>query len=801
MPAIKDIQWNYTTSTSGTTIQIPVPNAVQNDLLICIITSDTYDATGGFTTNATSQGWTLIHQTVNTSLQSMYWKLASASEPESYTFTSTDTETYNGCILSIEDINTTNPFGNPAVRTTSNPTVAAKFAMPQITTNVANSLILYVFSGSSTGIPSMLEGPVVSLLAADGTAECTSVGWGFKPTTGLTASNVTCSIVTTGAGVATTLQIAPPSGGAQIIPGYPTADASIYVDPLNGTSAFNGNTAPAATADTNFGTSLGGLTAGDATLAATADVGINSFHSVARATSLSASRNLSGFELVLAAANRPNVTNKNIICHVGPSTEGQLQRMSSITSGRGIWFGMRSNTGSGGATTGYKIWQVYGVEKGSLRHQPIIINSGAINTKATSGTLDPAVIASFGFWVAGGGVSTTVWDFASLWVLDTTTVCGGNAANPLNIPKIEMAVAIGKERKSFIRQGSAQAIIYQPIQIGNGGTDPVYLDLNSSAIEFPRQYNEASLDVQYNSIDNAAGITYYAGASDTIKHRNSSISSSSKYHWGFHASSSGSATYDFSGLSIIGAGTVNLRAAVPLTSVTFNNCSPITHVSNVLTDCEFIAQSGTSTDGALVVTATSAAALTTALATINDCYFTNNITALKLVYTGTAGAVSIDMSTIYFSGNTTDIYWSAPSGSNLTINLTEGANPTTWAATNSNTVTFSQSNAFTIENIVYNSEVGVFLADGTLIASVENIGISSPTGGSVTGPDTATGRYSFAHTHAYSNQSIYIVVICNSDLGSPEKSYQVLRQDYVLKNETQNLPITQLLDRNYSNPS
>jgi hypothetical protein len=791
MPAIKDIQWNYTTSQTGTTIAIPVPANALNDLLIVIITSDTYDATGGFTTSATSQGWTLIHQTLNTALQSMYWKLSSGAEPASYTFTSTDSETYNGCIVSIEDIDTTNPFGNPAVRTTSNQAAAAKFSMPQVTTNVNDSLILYVFSGSSIGVPSLLEGPVVSLLGADGTAESTAVGWGFQPSTGLTSANVVASTVTTGAGVSTTLQIAPPAGGAVIIPTYPAADSSIYIDPLNGTTAFNTNTAVAATADTNYGTSLGGFTAADATITATTDVGINSFHSVPRLTSISGSVNLAGVELVVAAANRPNTAGKNIICHVGPSTEGQLQRFSSVSSGRGIWFGIRSATASGAANTGYKIWQVYGVEKGSLRHQPIVINPSALNWKANSGILDPNVITSFGFWVSGTGVTTTIWDIASLWVLDTTTICGGNAAYPVEITGIALSAAEGKERKSVIKQGSSQAIIYQPLQFGNGGTNPVYVNLDATAIEFPKQYNAATKDVQYNSVDNVAGITYYAGATDTIIHTNAVVSSASRFKFGLHPSSNTLATYNFSGLNVIGAGQISFNKQITIDGAVINDYRSLDLSS--ATFINGIIQTPPTTNNSLIITTTSnidycdiytnTVSGNNYLTSISDptvfsyCNFYGSASsghAIRITSPGTYAFVGNKFNN-YGSSNTGFAAIFNDSGGLVTLNVSGGGStPTYRNGVSSNTV-INNTVSLTLTGLIANSDINILQAGTTtqLVEIDQN-------------PDNDY-VYSYSYT---ANTRIDIGVMLAGYV-----PYYV--RGYLLEATDSSLPISQVVDRNF----
>ena len=574
MPAVRDSAWGTTTVATGLTLVIPTPTSVLNDLLIAVIVSDI--GAGAWT----SAGWAHVvgSPSLNTSQLIVMWKLAAATEPASYTFTAATASSFNGAITSIRDVNTTQPFGGIPVINFAPQAAAAKFFMPTITTTVSNSLILYATGNNNLGVPSILEGPATGITAADGLAESLGIGWGFQAATGLTSGAVGASNVISGVGVKMALQIAPPGTGATVIPAYCAADLSVYVDPLNGVTAYNANTAIAATADTNFGTALGGFTAADATVSGAGDVGINSFHSAARLTNATGTSTLAGAELILALANQPSVAGKNILVHVGPSTEGQLQRFSTIASGRGIWFGMRS-----GAAANYKIWQVYGAELGSLRHQPVVINSNALNTKAVNGTLNPAIVLSFGFWISGTGVTTTAWDFTALWVLDTTTVCGGNSTEPLDIAGVVAAAATGKERKSVLRQGAGQALSYQPLQIGNGGTNPTFLLLDSTALEFPGQYDAAKKQVTYNSVDNVAGITYHAGASDTIRHRDSVVSSPSKYHWRIHPSSSATASYDFNGLALIGAGDVVLRNVTTFNGLSFVNCTLITQNSAPIT--------------------------------------------------------------------------------------------------------------------------------------------------------------------------------------------------------------------------
>lgn len=752
MPAIRDSSWTTTAVTTGTTLVIPTPATVLNDLMIAVFMGDTSGGTW------TSAGWTHVtgSPALNTSQLVVMWKLAVASEAASYTFTGTLAESYNGAIISIRDVNTANPFGVIPIISFVNQAAAAKFNMQSITTNVANALVLYASANSSLGVPSFNEGPVFGLVGADGVAESIGIGWSFQATAGATSGAVGVSNVLTGAGVNFAIQIAPPLAGAAVIPPYCAADLSVYVDPLNGVTAYNGNTAAAATADTNFGTSLGGFTAADATVASGLDAGVNSFHSTLRLNNATGTSTLAGAELVFAVANKPSVAGKNILVHVGPSTEGQLQRFSSVASGRGIWFGMRS-----AAASNFKIWQVYGVELGSLRHQPVVINSSAINVKATNGTLDAASVAAFGFWVSGTGVTTTVWDFASIWVLDTTTVCGGNLAEPLDISGIVAAAATGKERKSVLRQGAGQALCYQPLQIGNGGTNQTYLLLDSTALEFPGQYNAAKKQVTYNSVDNVAGITYYAGASDTIKHRDSVVSSPSKYHWRIHASSSASASYDFSGLALIGAGDVVLRNVTTFAGLSFVNCALVT-------------QNSASISASVV---RNSKILSNLLSAISNCTFTSG-------GAGTGHAIEISAPGTYtFSGNTfagygadnsTDAAIYNNSGGAVTINITNSGNTPTVRNGTAATTTVSSAISLTLTGLQTGSDI-VILEAGTGVIRLQ---VDSHPGNTYVYNFTAPGSV---------------------DIGVIKPGYVVdYTRGFLLPLANTSIPITQTVDRNYS---
>ena len=783
MPFIRDWQFNFGSTTTATTITCALPSYQQNDLLLAILTTDTTAQTW------TSTGWTQLFTSTNTSNLGVMWKIAGAAETAP-TFTYTGAETANVHLLAIGDINTTTPFNGSGGAGTGYRTLAnsaARVAMPILTTTVNNSLVLYINSESGAVVPGVLEGACTWEDAMDGSAHSDGFSWGFIATAGPTPSTVFSNKSGTAAGVLATIGISPPATGATVIPTYCAGDSSIYVDPIHGVTAYNGNTAFAATAVANFGSTLNGRTLSNGTAAVSADVGINSYHSLGQLTGVTTDGTYAGAALVLAVANKPNVTGKNILCHVKPSTPKVYQNLDNIAkaTSKGVCFGLASAAGN------YKFWHVHGFGTGwnTAQHVPIVINEAATPLH-TTGTLNATSIASFGFAISGT-LAAPVMQFGSLWVLDTTIVAGGTQALPVKVPGIVKAASTGKERMSVLQQGASQMLVLQPLQFGNGGTNPIYLDISNTATEFPQQYNVASKQVYYNSTDNVCGVTFYPGATDTIDLRNAVFSSNSKYHWRWHASTNTSATVLTDGVQVINAGDVQLRA-ITYSGMSFSNCTSIVTNGATITGA-------TIKDSPISVSSLSNAALIS-----NSTISKTTGTAHGITITGVAQNISLTGLTFTgfaaSNGSTGNeaIYVNIASG-NITINISGGNTPSIRTA--GATVTVQNTKTFTISNIVYNSEVRIYkISDDTEYAGVENIGISTPSNSIVTGPDI-NGRYDLAYSHNLSNTPVKVIIINTSDLGSPASNYQAYYQEITLDStDNQSLLVSQILDRNFNNP-
>jgi hypothetical protein len=644
VPAIRDTSIAY--ATAATSITVPMCDFAQYDLLLFFVINDqasTYTTPAG--------GWAVLtgFPSVNTVQSNAYWKIAGATEGD-VAITGTTSDSQCGCIISVKDVDQTYPFGNAAVTSVTTHTAASRTAMATITTTVADSLVLYFFSGggSSTSAPptgiAIVENKANEVLIVDGTGEGFGMGWLMQRATGITPSDIfgiMPAFATYGVGSKATIQICPPSGGATVIPPYLISDTSQLLDLNAGTVSFDSNTAMAATADTNFGTSItvngAARTIGDATVAAVADVGINTFHSMGGLTN-AASAYMSGAEVLLAAA-RYNVGTRNVLAHLRNTTPANNQRLSPVASYRGAWMGLKSGTT---ATQQYKIWQVHGADAPWAAGQtvPVIVNCANTDNIAVSstGSLTNSDVRRVGFWVGGLGALTTQLCVGPMWAMGVAAIGGGNSTTPVGLADIVNVAAVGKERLSSILQGAGQMLCMQDIQFGDGGTNSVYLNLDSTAIEFPSRRDVSKKIAFYNGIDDSVGLTYYPGASDTIIHKNSVISSANKFKWGIHASASASATYDFSGLSVIGAGNVQLRAVTTFSNMSFTSCPTITQNSAVINSCNFTDSTVTS-------------ALFGDMDNITNCAFASSGTGYGIVV-GSAAAVPDSPASISLVGNT-----------------------------------------------------------------------------------------------------------------------------------------------------
>lgn len=766
MPAIRDYSYAYEFTTTDGGLTLPMCSYAPGDLLFAILVGDTGTPTVGVTGGPGT--WNQLFQRVNTCSLTVLWRYALANEVD-VVMTASVAETYSGVLVAVRDVFQGYTAGSPPLQS-NNTSTGTRIALPTITTSADDSLVLAIVSSSGTSSICFIEAALQSLIMVDGAAEGLGVGWFYKKSAGLTTAYNAASLASAAGGKAV-IECRAPAGGATVIPPYPVSDASIVISPNLGI-AYNSNTALAATADTNFGTSIAGITCNDGTVAtAVTDIGIDSgsFMSFCGVTNTAVANQMSGAEGVVASS-RYNVGSRNILTHFRHATPVQNQRLSPLSSGRGVWFGMRSGTT---ALTNWKVWQVHGSDAPLVPGyvQPIIVNAANTDTIASSGTLNGTDVRGYGIWTGGVGVLTQQAAFGPVWAMDTTIIAGGNAAEPLDIPGVVRSAARNKVRFSSTLQGSNQMLCLQAIQFGDGGTNPIFLKINGGAVEFPSRKNVAKKIVNYNGIDDSIGWTFYAGSADTIDLEGTSFASSSKYHWRVHASASASATWKMTGVAINGAGDVQLRAVTTFASMTFTNCPTVVQNGAAIAYSSFF---------------NSTISVCNAPGLLSYCDFTSGGSGHALIIT-TPGTYSFVGNTFsgYGANESTAAAIYNNSGGLVVLNISGGGSTPTVrngagaSTTVNNTVTLTLTGIKTSgPTLSTGSEVRIYLHNTTTeLAGIENC---------------TTGEFEFNYTYS-AGTYVDIVVL--------HEEYLYYRIDnYLLGSVSGSLPIQQTPDRQYFNP-
>jgi hypothetical protein len=804
MPFVRDYAYSTSGGTSSTSATCGVPDYVQNDLLIALISAD--GSLPANTTSVTATGWTNIgfYSTAGTNAcgMSILVKYASASEPVDYTFTGLGSDTNNSMIISIGDCFFDGGTGANAIqnRTTStnvsNWTGTAqanvRITYPAVTTAQDDTLMLYFGVGAgtgTTGVVTIVEGASL-IIGKDGGAHCDGAGWLYKKTAGTIATNtVFANIVgvSSAAGFIAQLAVRPPSGGITVLAPYVVSDSSRLINMGTGITGFNGysTTAYSGTAanSTMFPTAtltLNGrpVVAGGTTYTTT-DQGVNTFHSGLTITGVVTSGSWASNTTAHPAMT--DLAGENILFHVSPSTPASGQPVDSVAlaGACGFAIGLASTAGN------CKVWHVHGngTPWGQARWVPCVINtSNTTGVIGTGGSINNASITNIGMFLSCKGIAGA-YTAVSIWKMGTTVLAGGSANRPFLPIDIVKQAADGKERRSIINQGADQFYVLQQLQFGDGGTNPIYLNIDNASFEFPKQYDKEARIINYCSVDNKVGFTFYPGASDTISFKNALFSSDNRYVWGFHPSS-GAATVSTQGAKVSGAGTVTFNSNIPLSQMVFTNCDSIAANGTTLTSVTF--DNTSSASGAISITSSTIAGLQAELDKLVSCNYTNNTVgpALVINYTGSeAGPFSLSMTTGNFSGNTTDIRWQPTTVKTLTISKAGTANPIT-ITSSLGSATITSAAQFELTGIVPGTEVRAYLGTDPA-TSLEIAGTEST---STVDPEDAT-KTIFTFAQSYGGQAGYIQIF--------NVSYQPVFLNVTYSSSDVSIPIQQVVDRNY----
>lgn len=165
-----------------------------------------------------------------------------------------------------------------------------------------------------------------------------------------------------------------------------------------------------------------------------------------------------------------------------------------------------------------------------------------------------------------------------------------------------------------------------------------------------------------------------------------------------------------------------------------------------------------------------------------------DIQASSFIANTTGAAIEITQTTnqtftaLNFSGNTNDVLLNN-GGTSIDVSNASGSNASTYTATGGGVVTFTVSAILTVSNLRAGSEVRIHRSStGAEVGGTENATTADPIN---------TGRYIYQYSYTTA-EDVYIVVM--------NFNYQHQRINYTLGGIDETLLVSQVIDRNYSNP-
>lgn len=410
-----------------------------------------------------------------------------------------------------------------------------------------------------------------------------------------------------------------------------------------------------------------------------------------------------GARLPIAGGPLDLSTNKFVIAHI--RQDFYTFDIDTIT-GVGIGF----NSGSSGANTRHWIVSGKGGEFPGL--DGIIINPNATAMAKFDSTFDATDVTDIEISIYRVSNNVRV---DSIWYIDEAIkLINGDSGDPANIDSL-YSYFDSNDLRPYSGQSKNAPYTLFPLSVGDGSTATYFRD-TVKFIEFEKKADLTNATVNDRSgrahiNDNDLGFEFNASASCDFEADLFFFSSQTPFFFNLLGSPANAVLTTW---VIDGAGEVSISDGYTLNTFTFTNCAEIQATAPTM-------NGGTIADGNGVrVTSTS---------NISGVNFNNNSVGIIV---DIAGSASMNLDGCMFSGNTHDIRYLGTG--TLTINASNGANPTVFDTPNGGSVVVSGGGAsVTFTGIPTGAEYRLYedsVASG-VIGTVELLGSESHAGGDV----------------------------------------------------------------------
>jgi hypothetical protein len=560
--------------TNSATFTPALLDHVADDLLMICLTQDT----GSTAISTVSSGWAMIGTQAASggARQAWAYKVATSSSEPDPTFSGT-TDTWIADKYVIKDADPTTPINANARGDWNNP-VTSTASSPSLTTTSNNCLIMHSIGGDANWTAYVTPNLLQMETLTQGTAETSQTGWRNQLTSG-SASVFTWQLSTNAeGGNVWAIAINNKSGGVLA----PFCGESITPISVYGAGALNRTM----TALSGIAATIGGVPT-SATAMTSSNVSIPEIYGAGQQFLSTITTGTLVYQGAVDTLASPIDISGKLISFVWRSSASTAQMLST-----GMFFIVSDTSGN---------YVVYNL----IRRPPFLINQtyvfvaeiGQGSIFASSGTIDYAQINRFGWFMGRSSALTQNGSIIikNLYLHTKATASGGASIVPVNVNTFYRSITgglIGFGTSSI--QGSGQYLAKTPLQFGDG-TTPTYVSLFSQSIEIP-ETNDSYVrprTQKYLPDVNNVDVTIYASATDTMDFASSIFASQQNNAFTINASSSVSASYDFTGCSIIGFSVTNNVVGITFNGATFSETRGITLNGGSIDSC-FIGNSTTS---------------------------------------------------------------------------------------------------------------------------------------------------------------------------------------------------------------
>jgi hypothetical protein len=308
----------------------------------------------------------------------------------------------------------------------------------------------------------------------------------------------------------------------------------------------------------------------------------------------------------------------------------------------------------GNSSNQFKTWIVGGYDakdtKADARNVYAVQVGQSTDTSTWVSSTPPASNSIIKMLIAPNNINgTSTVYYSQLMNVTELVINGGTSVYP---GTWEQIVACANAYPCPLIQNNSEC--YVPIRIG--GNDAVYIDASLFNLTYPVKYNLSNKYGKFHVDDGYCGVTIYGKSGDTIKLRSATIAGGSRIKFEMHTSASASATYDFTGLTIVNAN-VTLRNIMTYSGMSFSGCNKIDLSGLTLTGCNFT-NPGDGTGCSISTTSS-----------MTNIAFNTATSSNYAIEIGSAG--NYTLTGVTYTGFTTDINVTATTGTvNITVDST-----------------------------------------------------------------------------------------------------------------------------------